>query len=90
MKNREIRKQSWTVNIRGRRCGICEQEPAGVYMVVRQRHVVAKDRVCLRCFEYTRAVLWDSQVVSASLPEFRETVETWRGCKAVSEPSNCE
>jgi hypothetical protein len=74
MKNRVIGKQSWTVRIRGQHCAICEEHPAGVYMVVRQRHVVAKDRVCLRCFEYSRAVLWDSQVESVSLPEFRQTI----------------
>jgi hypothetical protein len=83
MKNREIGKQSWTVNIRGRRCGICERRPAGHYMVMRQEQIVAKDCVCLSCFEYCRALFGERQVRSVSLPEFRETVERWGRSKSV-------
>src|ERR1043166_8963797 len=78
MKNREISKQSWTVKIGGRRCGICERRPAGCYMVVRQEQIVAKDCVCLGCFEYCRVLFGEQQVRSVSLPEFRETVEAWK------------
>jgi hypothetical protein len=54
-------------------------------MVMRQEQIVAKDCVCVSCFEYCRALFGERQVRSVSLPEFRETVEAWKkGSRSVS------
>ena len=62
------------------RCGICNGGDAAVFMVIRQSvkgglERIAKEHVCLNCFEGAQERLGDC-VESVSLPEFREAGET--------------